>query len=578
MHIISLNAQDFPIHSVTVFTDRAEVSRKFAVNLQPGFNEIQVENVAAAIEQNSIRVDGTGAAIIHEVKFQSKPTKVEEVDTAKVKELTAELKKVEAELQVNDDLKSVYKTRVDALDKAVKNLGTGSKDSDSSKIIGFSEDLENSLEKLFDYHERKALEIKAKIRTLDEKIAELQKEKDRLNQEINQIRFRHHVKNIISIQLENQDENSIDAELNLTYQVYGAYWRPSYDIRVNASGNSSQMKLVYFGNIYQQTGEDWNDVELQLSTATPGVGGDLPQLGTTTVEFYRPPPPPPVVPQAYACDTFFGSAAGGRPMMKRLMKAEANQFGMACEKAASFGAATTVADENVLSTTFTVPTKKTIPSDPSDHKVTITEQTLKVLLNYHCVPKKNTNVFLTALVTNDSDFPLLAGPASVYLNNSMSTNINMKATSCGEKFECPLGVDKTVKVIYKPTHKYQSQVGMISKSATTANEQRIIVKNNKRSEPIVITLHEPIPKSGDEKIKVKLVSPEIKPPVNGQGNGLEDSKAFKLPEVGPKLDDLNNLLWTAQLNANEEKDFLIKWIIEYPNNETLIYSERRECE
>ena len=444
-------------------------------------------------------------------------------------------------------------------------------------LTGFDETLENSLEKLFEYHEKKALEIKAKIRTIEETTTELQKERDRINQEINQIRYFSRTKNIISIQLENTDaESSKEIELDVAYQVYGAHWRPSYDIRVNTSGKANQMKLTYFGNIHQQTGEDWNDVELQLSTATPGIGGDLPKLGTTTVDFYRPPPPQP---QAYLMGNTVARAGVAPSMMRKSVRAEAApvMFASADASGGGFGVATTVAEEDVLSTSFTIPVKKTIPSDPAEHKVTITVEELKVLLHYHCVPKKSTSVFLTALVTNDSDFPLLAGPASIYLNNSMSTNITMKATSCGEKFECSLGVDKTVKVIYKPTHKYQAQVGMLSKSTTTANEQKIVVKNSKRSEPILITLHEPIPKSGDEKIKVKLLSPEIKP-VTGQGNGSEDRNAFKLPEVGYKLDDLNNLLWTAQLNANEEKDFLIKWVIEYPSSETLTFNESRERE
>jgi len=121
-HIIQLNAQNIPINSVTVFTDRAEVSRKFTVNIQPGYNEVQLENVAGSIDQNSIRVDGSGAATIHEVKFETKPIKIGDADNAKLKDLTAQLKKVEEDLQANNDLKAVYKTRVEALDGAIKNV------------------------------------------------------------------------------------------------------------------------------------------------------------------------------------------------------------------------------------------------------------------------------------------------------------------------------------------------------------------------------------------------------------------------------------------------------------------------
>ena len=42
--------------------------------------------------------------------------------------------------------------------------------------------------------------------------------------------------------------------------------------------------------IQQNTGEDWTDVDLNLSTATPSVGGSCPELKTKRVQFLAPPP------------------------------------------------------------------------------------------------------------------------------------------------------------------------------------------------------------------------------------------------------------------------------------------------
>lgn len=120
--VLSLNARDVPIKSVTVFTDRAEVNRNFVVTLKPGLNEIRLENVAGSIEQNSIRVDGQGPAAIHEVKFESKPVNIEDIDLPKVKELTAHLKEVESQVQKEHDLQSIYTARIEALNNAVKTV------------------------------------------------------------------------------------------------------------------------------------------------------------------------------------------------------------------------------------------------------------------------------------------------------------------------------------------------------------------------------------------------------------------------------------------------------------------------
>lgn len=50
------------------------------------------------------------------------------------------------------------------------------------------------------------------------------------------------------------------------------------------------LKIHYYGGIIQQSGEDWPEAMLSLSTATPSVGGNLPTLGTTKISFDRPTP------------------------------------------------------------------------------------------------------------------------------------------------------------------------------------------------------------------------------------------------------------------------------------------------
>lgn len=58
----------------------------------------------------------------------------------------------------------------------------------------------------------------------------------------------------------------------------------------------SFFQLAYYGLITQNTGEDWVNIPLSLSTAVPSQGGTIPTLGTKEISFKQPPPPPaPVV-------------------------------------------------------------------------------------------------------------------------------------------------------------------------------------------------------------------------------------------------------------------------------------------
>ena len=59
-------------------------------------------------------------------------------------------------------------------------------------------------------------------------------------------------------------------ELEVSYVVNRASWKPLYDIRVDSKSKS--VNLGYLAQITQNTGEDWTNVNLTLSTAKPGSG------------------------------------------------------------------------------------------------------------------------------------------------------------------------------------------------------------------------------------------------------------------------------------------------------------------
>uniref|UniRef100_A0A915BRY0 DUF4139 domain-containing protein n=1 Tax=Parascaris univalens TaxID=6257 RepID=A0A915BRY0_PARUN len=114
-----------------------------------------------------------------------------------------------------------------------------------------------------------------------------------------------------------------------------------------------------------------------------------------------------------------------------------------------------------------------------------------------------------------------------------------------------------------------SQIGLLTKSSSTAHEQRIIVMNTK-SENILITVKEHIPKSTDDKIKIKLFSPELGPKMAGD---VDSMKKGELPTPGARLNSSHNLEWTVSLQPSSETELYIKWTVEHPVGETVEYRE-----
>ena len=91
---------------------------------------------------------------------------------------------------------------------------------------------------------------------------------------------------------------------------------------------------------------------------------------------------------------------------------------------------------------------------------------------------------------------------------SVCTNLllSVHLLSVGHQLPCPLssGVDASVKVVYKPVRRFREEGGLLSKNVTYTYKQVTEILNS-RSEPAVITFVDQVPKSQDEKLKVRFV-------------------------------------------------------------------------
>ncbi len=65
-------------------------------------------------------------------------------------------------------------------------------------------------------------------------------------------------------------------ELTLGYVAAGARWYPTYDVRLEPG--AAEVQLDFAGLVSQETGEDWLDARLELSTAVPSASVEIPQL------------------------------------------------------------------------------------------------------------------------------------------------------------------------------------------------------------------------------------------------------------------------------------------------------------
>ncbi|KAF5337673.1 hypothetical protein D9758_013000 [Tetrapyrgos nigripes] len=188
-------------------------------------------------------------------------------------------------------------------------------------------------------------------------------------------------------------------------------------------------------------------------------------------------------------------------------------------------ATSAVSSKGNVSATFQVPGLVTIPSNAGERSFTIVELNLGAAMSWVAVPKEEAKVALKAKIQNSSEYTMLAGKASVYVDGSFISKINVPAVSPNESFDCPLGLDPSVRINYLPLQKIISTTGFYNKVTNHTYTQRIIVHNTKSVPITSLKIIDQIPVSEDAQITVKLMNPSLKPPAqatgpsSGQGGG-----------------------------------------------------------
>lgn len=147
------------------------------------------------------------------------------------------------------------------------------------------------------------------------------------------------------------------------------------------------------------------------------------------------------VAQSEAAGSGRGLGRGGAVRHRRIMNPEAAMDGEfesdhaeAMEDVGSY-----ITSKGHLSATYRVPGLISIPADGSERTFTITQLNLDADMSWICVPKVDPKVHLNARIQNSSEYTLLPGRASIYVDGSFISRTSLKGVSPKETFDCPLG-------------------------------------------------------------------------------------------------------------------------------------------
>jgi len=252
-------------------------------------------------------------------------------------------------------------------------------------------------------------------------------------------------------------------------------------------------------------------VSLTLSTASPHLGSEIPELTPWNIRT----PSAGVRSVSRARGTRSLSVA--MPKFKRSVNTEAQNVKQTARKV--------TVTEGAISSSYEIAGLSTIPSDGSEHKVTITVVDLDAKLAWISAPRSTSTAFLQCRVKNTSNFSLIAGRSNVFMDGNFVAKAYIPDVSPYEFFNCSLGVDPAVRVTYHPRRKTVSHQGgtLLNKTKTEISKfsQRISIKNTRPGPLEYLIVQDQVPVSEDERIKVKVHNPseEALGPMNGGDSG-----------------------------------------------------------
>lgn len=519
------------IGSVTVFSDRAQVTRSATLSLDAGTTLVNFDGLPQLMDEDSIRVEGKGTGTARIAGITVKNVFLERVHEKRVLELEEEiaaLKRRVDSLEAKRKALAAQRAFIDSIrvgwgERISKEITIGKPSTaemgDVAKFVG--EGIGKIEEQLYD--------AEAAKKPLLSRIAALE-------QELEQSRT-DRMKEVRSVQVAIEADRKMEFAVNLSYLVSQAHWEPTYDVRLAADGK--QAELIYRALVRQRTGEDWPGVKLMLSTAKPEVGGAAPELSPWQIHLYEPPRPLP----------YGRSAKGAMEMstMAPMMDGERVLGGRPPEAEQMPGTPMQAqVEEGITSVIFNVRAPVDIPADGTQASSIIAIEKVPVTAEFVTVPKLSPRVYLKSEVTNNTVYPLLAGQVNVFNDAVFTGKAYLKTISAGETFDLYFGADDQIKV-KREVAKVRKKAGLLG-SNSVSYRTTVELENYKKSS-VTVSLLDQLPLPGNAEIKVNL----------------EDA-APKPDETRPD----GTLVWKVSLAPGEKKKVSYDIVIEYPKGRDLV--------
>ena len=433
------------IESVVVYQQGAQVERKGYYSINKGVTELIFEGISSQIDPATIQIKATGSCVIldskHEVIY---PEPVQQSNGSN--EIPPKIKK---EIHLLED--SLFTIRYELLDlnNRINVLNSQKQIIEQNGTIKGQGKVNDSiplLREALNLYFEQMNSINSQLLKLDRKKSIVLASQNRMNNRLSELKNYNQQNQFVAsqptlpyhqIRITLQTNDYAKGRVEISYLVNGAGWTPLYDLR--SSQNDSKIDLTYKAQVYQNTGVDWEQTKLSLSTNNPYANKTKPELNPWFLDYYS--------------STYSGGAQPNAAKKDRSTYTEVSEPGNLYSQEESLEDdmamtadqfVTTV--EQLISVEYAIDLPYTIKSDGRQNMVLVRTANLSTEYLYYTVPKVDPSVYLVAQITALDELNLIPGKATIFHDGSFIGTTYINPSIMSDTMELSLGKSNNIKV------------------------------------------------------------------------------------------------------------------------------------
>jgi len=495
------------VDEVKLFLTAGQMAHHEKVTIKKGRNRLVFTGISAYADPQSIQFVGDG-----EYRLVSVST---EMDFLAAEQFNPEISVLKDSLE---NLSDAHQNTQDILDsylaeQAVLNTNKDLGGNNQNVTVA-------QIKEAGEFYRKRTLEI-------NQAITKLKKEKRRLSETIETLRFQLVELNYNENQRSNQVVVLLDCdetkaiEMSLKYLVSDCGWAATYDL--SAIDINQKINLKYKAQVYNNTGNDWKDVALTLSTGDPNLSASHPELSPWYLNYYsaayinsksdKKYYAPKGLEQDYrndvvsninianqrAYDNYYtlddAEKMNGQLSMNKLELSKNQVVGNAPVQLRQI-------EISELTTEFIIENKFSCPTDAKPYTVNVKEMDLDATFSHITVPKLDKAAFLMANIVGWQDLDLIPGPTNVYFAGVYVGMSDINTRNVSDTLSLSFGRDNKV-VVMRKLKKELSSKKIIGNSKKDSYIYEIAIRNN-RTSPINIKVYDQVPISNNTDITVTV--------------------------------------------------------------------------